>query len=61
MRKVMGSYDFVAYRLTGSMALEINWAVESGAFDIRKRCWLHDQLRAYGIPEELFPEVRHAE
>ena len=58
VRKIMGSYDYVAYRLTGSMALEINWAVESGAFDIRKRCWLRDQLRAYGIPEEMFPEVR---
>ncbi len=54
---VMGSYDFIAYRLSGVRSLEINWAVESGAFDIRRREWLNDQLDRFGVPTGLFPPV----
>ena len=34
-RVVFGSYDFVAYHLTGVQSVEVNWAVESGMYDIR--------------------------
>lgn len=54
---VMGSYDFVTYRLTGTKSLEMNWAVESGCFDIRERKWLTDQFRSYEICEDWFPPV----
>jgi xylulokinase len=57
-RWVMGSYDYIVYRLTGQRSLEINWAVESGLFNIHRREWDTDLLRASGLHPELFPPVR---
>lgn len=57
VRWIMGSYDYIAYKLTGIPTLEINWAVESGVFDIYKREWLYPQLAQYGIDPEWFPPV----
>ncbi|MBT9176939.1 MAG: Xylulose kinase [Firmicutes bacterium] len=37
--KLMGSYDFIVYRLTGSLSLERNWALESGLFDLQREDW----------------------
>jgi xylulokinase len=36
---LMGSYEFIGYRLTGEYYLERNWALESGYFDIYKEDW----------------------
>lgn len=54
---VMGSYDWITYQLTGMKSLEMNWAVESGAMDIRTGEWLKEDLLLFGISTELFPEV----
>lgn len=56
-RTVMGSYDYILYRLTGERSLEINWAVESGCYDIRERKWLEEDLQTYGMSSKLFPAV----
>lgn len=37
--RVMGSYDFVAHRLTGAFSIERNWALESGLFDLQREDW----------------------
>jgi xylulokinase len=37
--RVMGSYDFIAHRLTGAFSIERNWALESGLFDLHKEDW----------------------
>ncbi len=54
---VMGSYDWIVYKLTGEKSLEINWAVESGAMDIQTRQWLTDDLNQFGISKKIFPKV----
>ncbi len=36
---VMGSYDFIVYRLTGCRSCERNWALESGLFDLHRADW----------------------
>jgi len=54
---VMGSYDYIAYRLTGARSLESNFAAESGLYDIRTRRLLEDQLLRYGISPALFPPM----
>lgn len=36
---VMGSYDFIVYRLTGVFSIERNWALESGLFDLHREDW----------------------
>ncbi len=60
VKTILGSYDFVAYKLSGVKTLEINWAVESGAYDIHKRQWLADQLTQFGIDPQLFPPVNES-
>jgi xylulokinase len=58
VRHVMGSYDYMNYRLTGTFTLEQNWAVESALYDIRNLAWIPEQLSLGGIPEAWFPPVR---
>lgn len=57
VRTIMGSYDYIVYKLTGTKSLEMNWAVESGAFDIRTREWIVEDLKAFGIDPALLPKV----
>ena len=57
MHKVLGSYDYIIYKLTGELSVEMNWAVESGLFDIRKQEWLTDQMEQFGFAPEWFPKV----
>lgn len=54
---VLGSYDYVVYKLTDQLSIEMNWAVESGLFDIRKCEWMTDQMEAFGFKPEWFPRV----
>ena len=60
-RVVFGSYDFVAYKLTGVQSVEVNWAVESGMYDIREGEWINSYMETFGIDPELFPEVHLSE
>ena len=54
---VMGSYDYIVFRLTGVISLEMNWAVESGLLDIRTREWIDDYFAPFGLQKEWFPPV----
>lgn len=56
-RTVMGSYDYIVYRLTGVRRVEMNWAVESGLYDIRKGIWIEEHLRLFGVDPGIFPPV----
>lgn len=55
---VCGSYDFIAHRLTEQWSLELNWAAESGMFDIRQRVWILEQFEEFGIAPAWMPSVR---
>ncbi len=57
MRYVMGSYDYINYRLTGNPCLEQNWALESGLFNIRTQDWDDELLALSGIKREQLPRV----
>lgn len=54
---VMGSYDWIVYKLTNQLSIEVNWAVESGMFDIRKQCWIPEYMKKFDIDEKLFARV----
>lgn len=56
-RTVLGSYDYIVYKLTGRLSLEMNWAIESGSFDIRTRTWIEGDMNELGISPSLFPPV----
>ena len=58
--KVMGSYDFIAYRLTGQFSIERNWALESGLFDLEKEDWDDALLELATIRREHLGQVHWA-
>ncbi|MBQ7153042.1 MAG: FGGY-family carbohydrate kinase [Clostridia bacterium] len=60
LRWVLGSYDYIVYKLTGVLSVEMNWAVESGLFDIRKREWLTGQMTEYGFDPAWFPPANES-
>jgi xylulokinase len=60
-KMILGSYDFIAYKLTGSPSLEINWAAESGSFDIHSGQWIQEDLNRFGIDPALLPPVRRSQ
>ncbi len=58
LRHIMGSYDYITYRLTGSLGVEENWALEAGFFHVQERRWLAEVLHAAGIERQWLPPVR---
>lgn len=55
---IVGSYEFVASRLTGELFVETNWALESGLYDLEIGDWAPDLLEACETPRRLLPPVR---
>lgn len=55
---LVGSYDYVAYRLSGRLSLEENWAAESGLYDIGRHAWHTPYLAQAGIDPDILPEPR---
>lgn len=60
-RTMLGSYDYVTYRLTGSLGVERNWALESGLYDLERSAFADDLCAASGIDPERLPPVRRAD
>ena len=58
--KIMGSYDYAVFKLTGVPSLEINWAVESGSYDIHTNEWIREDLEQIGIDPAWLPEVNES-
>jgi xylulokinase len=60
-RTILGSYDLVTARLCGSApadcSLELNWAIESGLFDVLERRWVPELLDAVDLTPDFFPPV----
>jgi xylulokinase len=57
-RTILGSYDFIAHRLTGERAVEANWALESGLYDLQTQAWAPDVCEAGGIDPDRLPPVK---
>ena len=54
---VLGSYDYINYRLTGSRTIEANMALESGLFDLHSLTWDQDLLELFNVPESVLPPI----
>jgi xylulokinase len=54
---VMGSYDYIVYRLTGRLSVERNWALESGLFDLHTEDWSVDLLELNGLSRDWLGPV----
>jgi xylulokinase len=57
IRWMMGSYDYINYRLTGMCSLEQNWAIESGLWMAAERRWYQTMLDLFEIPQTWLPPV----
>lgn len=55
---LVGSYDYITFRLSGRLSLEENWAAESGLYDVTRHAWHTPYLAQAGIAEDLLPPVR---
>lgn len=58
--KIIGSYDYINYCLSGKINIEQNWALESGLFDLNHRDWSAELLAVCGISQDIFAPVRQA-
>lgn len=53
---IMGSYDYINFRLTGNLYVEHNWALESGLYNLTTKTWDSDLMTLYCIsPSWLSP------
>jgi xylulokinase len=55
---IMGSYDFIAYRLTGARGVERNWALEAGFVDLAAGDIAADLVVLGGIDRGVVPPRR---
>jgi xylulokinase len=59
VHKVMGSYDYINYYLTGVQSVERNWALESGLFNLHEGTWSDELMHPCNLNASLFPAVRN--
>ena len=57
IRYMLGSYDFVNWKLTGMLAIEQNWALESGLYDVTAGDWYGGMLDAVGCSRPFLPRI----
>jgi len=56
-RRVLGSKDYVNFRLTGEMATDPSYASGSGGYDLTGGGFIDKFFEAAGLPRNLFPEI----
>ncbi len=54
---VMGSYDYINYKLTDQPVLESNWALESGLYDLHAKDWIGELLELSHLRRDQLPPV----
>jgi xylulokinase len=54
---VLGSYDYITHRLTGSRTVDHNWALESGLMDFAHRRFTPALVAAAGIDPDVLPTI----
>jgi xylulokinase len=58
---VFGSYDYIAYRLTGTRSIEQNWALESGLMDFAGRKFAPELVAEAGIVPSVLPPIHRSQ
>ncbi|MGH6933922.1 MAG: FGGY family carbohydrate kinase, partial [Dongiaceae bacterium] len=57
---ILGSYDYIAWRLTGVAGVELNWALESGLSDISGGRFDPELVALAGISIDRLPPIRRS-
>lgn len=57
VHKILGTKDYINYKLTGRMATDYSYASGSGVYDLVGWRYSDDFIRASGLPADIFPEI----
>ena len=57
-RSLMGSYDYIAFRLTDERTIDHNWALESGLMSLAGRVFEPELVALAGIGVDLLAPIR---
>lgn len=57
IHKVIGSKDYINYKLTGKLYTDYSYTSGTGAYDLFHSCMKKEFLDAAGLPASLFPEI----
>ena len=55
--KILGSYDYINYKLTGKFSVEHNWALESGLMDFNKKKFTKELTNLGKIKVQSLPQI----
>lgn len=55
--KIMGTKDFINFRMTGRIKTDYSYASGSGVYDLKKWGYSQELLSASGLPGEIFPDI----
>ncbi|MFN2119503.1 MAG: FGGY family carbohydrate kinase, partial [Anaerolineales bacterium] len=57
VRTILGTKDYINYRLTGKIATDYSYASGSGVYDLRGGKYADDLIQASGVPRAMLPEI----
>jgi len=55
--KVIGTKDYINYKLTGQILTDNSYASGSGVYDLKNRKYKREFIEASGLPTKIFPEI----
>ncbi len=55
--KIVGSKDYINFRLTGEIATDHSYASGSGIYNLKQRHYDSEFLTASGLPADIFPHI----
>ena len=55
--KVIGTKDYINYKLTGRILTDNSYASGSGVYDLKNRKYKREFIEASGLPAKIFPEI----
>lgn len=55
--KILGTKDYINYKLTGVMKTDHSYASGCGVYDLKSRCYHKGFIEASGIPENILPDI----
>ncbi|MBU1035804.1 xylulokinase, partial [bacterium] len=59
IHKVILAKDYIRYRLTGNLGVEVTDASSTLLLDIKRRCWSEELLDILSLPLKILPEEVH--
>ncbi|MFC1762466.1 FGGY-family carbohydrate kinase [Planctomycetota bacterium] len=57
IHKVIGTKDYINFKMTGVMATDYSYASGSGVYDLKDWAYSDKLIAASGLPPEIFPEI----